>query len=66
MKDAPLFDLLRKPSIKDENQLMSFSDFIWKTCLDTGRTIVEYMIFYQGGTIEHGTHVPGTISQSCS
>ena len=57
MKDAPLSNLLIKASIITENQLMVFSDSIWKYCPDTGRSTGAYMIFYHGGTIDHGTHV---------
>ena len=33
-------------------------------CTDTGRSTGAYILFYQGGPIDHGTHVPGTVSQS--
>ena len=64
INDAPLSDLLIQASIKTENQLMSFSDSSWQDCPDTGRSTGEYIIFYQVRTIEHGTHVPGLVSQS--
>ena len=43
---------------------MAFYDYSWKYCPDTGRSIGVYIIFYQGGTIDHGTHVPGPVAQS--
>ena len=43
---------------------MAFSDSSWKYCTDTGRRTGAYIIFYQGGTIDHGTHVPGPVAQS--
>ena len=43
---------------------MAFSDSSWKYCPDTGRSTGAYIIFYQGGTIDHGTHVPGPVAQS--
>ena len=43
---------------------MVFSDSSWKYCLDTGISTGAYIIFYQGGTIDHVTHVPGPVSQS--
>ena len=43
---------------------MDFSDSSWQDFPDTGRSIGAYIIFYQGGPIDHGTHVPGTIAQS--
>ena len=41
-----------------------FSDSSWQDCPDTGRSTGAYNIFYQGGSIDHGTHVQGLISQS--
>ena len=42
---------------------MAFSDSSWQGCPDTGRSTGAYIILYQGGPIDHGTHVPGPISQ---
>ena len=64
MNDAPVTDLLRQASIKTENQLMDFSDYSWQDCPDTERSIEAYIIFSQGGPIDHGTHVPGPVAQS--
>ena len=61
--DVPVSDLLRKDSIKTENHLMALSDYSWQNCPDTGRSTRAYIIFYQGGTIDYGTHIPGTIAQ---
>ena len=43
---------------------MYFSDYSWKYFPDTGRITETYIIFYQGSTIDHGTYVPGAVSQS--
>ena len=43
---------------------MDFSDSSWQYFPYTGRSTGAYNIFYQGGTIYHGTHVPGPFSQS--
>ena len=43
---------------------MDFSDSSWQDCPDTGRITGSYIIFYQGGTIDYGTHVPVLFSQS--
>ena len=64
MNDAPLYDLLRQDSIKNENQFMTFSDSSWKYCPETGRSTGEYMICYQVGTIDHVTHVTEPVDQS--
>ena len=66
MNDASVFDLLRQASINTDNQLIDFYDYSWKYCPDTGRSIGEYIIFYLGGTIDHGTHIPGPVAQSGS
>ena len=64
MNDASVTDLLRQASIKTENHLMDFSNSSWQDCTDTGRITGAYIIFYQGGKIDHGTHVPGPAAQS--
>ena len=43
---------------------MDFSDSNLQDCPDTERSTEAYIIFYQGGTIDHGTHVPGPVAQS--
>ena len=63
MKDAPLSDLLRQAITKTENKLMVFSEFILKDCLDTVKYTGAYIIFDQGGPIEHGTNVPVPVAQ---
>ena len=42
---------------------MDFSDYSWKDCPDTGKITGAYIIFYQGGTIDHVTRVPGPVAQ---
>ena len=64
INDVPVTNLLRQASIKTENHLIDFSDYSWQDCTYTGISIGEYIIFYQGGPIEHGTHVPGPVYQS--
>ena len=66
MNEAPLSDLLRQASIKNENHLMDFCDYSWQECPDTDRSTGAYIIFYQGGPIDHGTHVTGPVDQSSS
>ena len=43
---------------------MAFSDYSWQDCPDTGRSTGAYIIFYQGGKIDHVTHVTGPVDQS--
>ena len=63
MNDAPVSDFLRQASIQTEDQLTDVSDSSWKDCTYTVRSIVAYIIFYQGGTIDHGTHVSGPVTK---
>ena len=43
---------------------MDFSDSSWQDCPDTERSTGAYIILYQGGPIDHGTHVPVPFAQS--
>ena len=54
---------MRQANIKTKNHLMDFSDSSWQYCPDTGRSTGTYIIFYQGGTIDHGAHVPWPVAQ---
>ena len=63
MKDEPLSDMSKQANIKTENQFMAFYYPSWQYFPDTEISAGEYIIFYQGGTIDHGTHVPGPVSQ---
>ena len=63
LNDAPLTDHLRQANIKTKNHLMAFSDYSWQDCPDTGRSTVAYIISYQVGPIDHGTHVLGPVAQ---
>ena len=57
MNDASVTDLLVQANIKTKNHLMDFSDSSWQDFPDTRRSIGAYIIFYQGGTIDHGTYL---------
>ena len=64
LNDAPVAGLLRQASIKTENYLMDFFYSIRKYCPYTGRSTGAYIIFYQGGPIDHVTHVLVPVAQS--
>ena len=64
LNDAQVTDILRQVNIKTNNHLMDFSDSSWQDCPDTVRSTGAHIIFYQGGPIDHGTHVPGPVAQS--
>ena len=62
LNDAPVTDISRKDNTKTKNHLIAFSDSSWQDCPDTGRSTGSYIIYYQGGPIDHGTHVPGPVA----
>ena len=64
LNDATVTDILRQANIKTKNHLMAFSDSSWQDFSDTGRSTGAYIIFYQGGPIDHGTHVPVPVAKS--
>ena len=64
INDTTLSDLLRQGNIKTENPFIDFSDYSWQDSPDTGRIKGAYIIFYQGGTIDHEIHVTETVLQS--
>ena len=63
MKDATLSDLLRQANINTEKQFMVLSDYSWQDCPDTGISTGANIIFYKGGTTDHGTHVPVSVAK---
>ena len=58
-----LSDILIQSIIKNNNQLLVFFDYNWQDCSDTDSITGEYILFYQGGQIDHWTHVSGPVSQ---
>ena len=64
LNDVPVTDILRQANIKTNNNLMAFSDSSWQDCPETVRSTGAYIIYYQGGPIDHSTHVPGPVAQS--
>ena len=63
IEDATMYVLLRQYIIMTKNQLMVFYDFSYQDCPYNGRSIGAYIVFYQGGKIDHCTHVPGPVSK---
>ena len=63
LNNSPVTDLLRQANIKTKNHLMDFSDSSCQDCPDTGRSTGAYIIFYQGGPIDHVTHAPVPVAQ---
>ena len=64
IEDSPIHDLLRQAIIKTHNQFMVLSDSIWKECPCNGISTGASIVFYQGGPIDHFTHVTCPVDQS--
>ena len=64
MKYETLSELLRQASINNENQLMDLPDSSCQYCPETSISTGSYIIFYQGRTIDHNTHVTLLVHQS--
>ena len=64
MNDEPLSYLLIQATIKTGNHLMALSDSSRQYIPETGRSTGAYIIFYQGGPIDHGTHFSVPVDQS--
>ena len=61
---APLSELLRQANIDTKNQFIDFSNSSWQNCSYNGRSTGAYIILFQVGPIDHGTHFPGPVAQS--
>ena len=55
---------MKQVHIKTKNQLLGLSDSSWQYFPDTGRITGACIIFYQGGPIDNGTHVPVPVAKS--
>ena len=55
--------MARQANIKTDNQLLVSSVYGWQYFIDTLRSTGTYIIFYQGGTIDHVAHVPVQVAQ---
>ena len=63
IKYAPLSDLLIQAIIKIDKKWMVFYDPNWQNYPYTDTSTGEYIVFYQGVTIDHCTHVSGPVAQ---
>ena len=63
---APLSNTLKQVGLNTENQLVVFSDSRWQDSPDTGRSTGEYIVFNQGGPIDHFPHVLVPVAQYSS
>ena len=64
MRDAPVTELLRQAELEVENSMVVFSDSSWQDCPDTGRSTGCFLTLYQGGVVDHHTHMPVPVALS--
>ncbi|MGH3054708.1 MAG: reverse transcriptase domain-containing protein, partial [Gaiellaceae bacterium] len=62
--DAPVTQLLRSQNITPSSNFYSFSDSSWQDCPTSGRSTGSYLIFYQGGVVDHSSFVPTPVAMS--
>jgi hypothetical protein len=61
----PVYDICRHHRIPHSN-LIVFSDASWQDCPDTGRSIIQYMIFHKGTLIKANSTMPTPIAMTTS
>ncbi|MGH7954439.1 MAG: reverse transcriptase domain-containing protein [Gloeomargaritales cyanobacterium] len=64
LQDAPVTKLLQDNNITPRRDLFSFSDSSWQDCPDTGRSTGSYLVFYQGGVVDHSSFIPEPVAMS--
>jgi hypothetical protein len=56
--------MLKLNNIVPTRNLFTFSDSSWDDDHDTSRSTGGYIIFYQGGAVDHSSNMPGPIAMS--
>ena len=65
LKDSPVHHLLKENNIiENASHLVTFTDASWQDDTDTGRSTCGRISFFQGGAIDHSTHVPVPVAMS--
>jgi hypothetical protein len=61
---APVYKMLKDNNITPKRKMFTFSDSSWDDDHDTSRSTGGYLIFYQGGVIDHSSNLPIPIAMS--
>jgi hypothetical protein len=56
--------MLKINNITPSRNLFTFSDSSWDDDFDTSRSTGGYLIFYQGGVVDHSSNMPGPVAMS--
>ena len=64
IENSPVHQMLKMNNITPSRNLFTFSDSSWDDDHDTSRSTGGYMIFYQGGVVDHSSNMPNPIAMS--
>ena len=63
--ESPLYQMLKGNAIKiKEDATVTFTDSSWNDCKDTGRSTGGYISMFQGGAVDHNSHLPIPVAMS--
>jgi hypothetical protein len=61
---SPIYKMLKQNDIQPSRNLFTFTDSSWDDDPDTSRSTGGYLIFYQGGVVDHSSNMPGPVAMS--
>jgi hypothetical protein len=64
IEDAPIYKMLKENKITPSRKLFTFTDSSWDDDFDTSRSTGGYIIFYQGGVVDHSSNMPIPVAMS--
>ena len=64
IEDAPIYKMLRENKITPSRKLFTFTDSSWDDDFNTSRSTGGYIIFYQGGVVDHSSNMPIPVAMS--
>ena len=64
LEESPIYKMLKVNNITPSRNLFTFSDSSWDDDFDTSRSTGGYLIFHQGGVVDHSSNMPGPVAMS--
>ena len=66
LNDSPSYQIYKTLKLKNDSELIGFTDASWQDCVDTGRSTSGFKIFLQGGLIDANStlNVPVALSSA--
>ena len=62
IKQSPVYKLLQENNITPSRNMFTFSDSSWDDDHDTSRSTGGFLIFYQGGIVDHSSNMPDPVA----